>query len=120
MVIRLMAATSWAMLSRMIFSHLRSRNQLTRVDTEHGFRRNLKAIRAGFRQNLLCQGLHGRRQRDAGTEVEDAAGQDAGDLAEPLLVRQHAILNHAPSHAPPPRCLVLDVDVATMSVSPRP
>src|SRR5260370_27341260 len=90
MVIRFMAATSLAMLSRMIFSRLRSRKPSTHVDTEHGFRGNLKAIRAVFRLNLLCRRLHGRRQRGAGAKAADTAGQDAGDLAEPLVVRQIA------------------------------
>src|SRR5260370_35337875 len=100
MVIRFMAATSLAMLSRMIFSRLRSRKPSTHVDTEHGFRGNLKAIRAVFRLNLLCRRVHGRRQRGAGAKAADTAGQDAGDLPEPRAVRQFPTVADLTLHAP--------------------
>jgi hypothetical protein len=71
------------MFSFTFFSRSRSRNPLTTVDTEPRFGRKLKAIRAGFRQNLraaLPGG--GGRQGGPGAKAQDARGQDLAYRAE--------------------------------------
>jgi hypothetical protein len=74
-----------------------SRKPSTSVDAEHGFRRNLKAIWAGFRQlfraSLTLSLSHWERakgegvgrERRASAEAQQAGGEDGRDLAQPLV-----------------------------------
>jgi hypothetical protein len=76
----------------MVRSFLEVSKPLTRVDTEHGFGANLKAIPTRI---VL---FFGRREGGASVEAEDAGSEDGGYLAEHLGRRRLAcrIKRHCP------------------------